>query len=129
METVHRILIVDDEEAILFSFEKLLRGPLVEVDVCMELEEAFERLASNHYDAVITDYRLSHSESNEGMILLRHIKNNKPTLPVIFLTGYGSDEIKGEVLALGAFAYFDKPIKMTDLYRTLQETGIPLDNM
>lgn len=128
MKTTHRILIIDDEEAILFSFKKLLRSPRVEVDVCMEMEEAFAMIAAKQYDAVLTDYRLSHSESNEGLEILRYVKGIDPTVPVILLTGYGSDEIKERVLTMGAFGYFDKPIRITELYSILQQAGIPVED-
>lgn len=65
----------------LFSFEKLLRSPLVEVDACMELEEAFELPASRNYAAVITDYRFSHTESNEGLDVLVYIREHTPATP------------------------------------------------
>jgi len=125
MEAKQRILIVDDEEAILFSYRELLQGASVEVDGCMNLEKALALIRANSYSAIITDLRLSHSESNEGLQLLRHIKTHRPAIPVIVTTAYGSDAIKDEVLASGACGYFSKPVRIAEMLRVLQEMGVP----
>lgn len=124
MKTKQRILIVDDEEAIIFSYKKLLSGGQVEVDGCMCLEDAIALIKSNKYSAVITDFRLSHSESSEGLEILQCIRKYNPTTPVIFFTGYGSDEIKDQVLSLGACSYFDKPVHVAEIVKTLRAMGV-----
>jgi len=124
MEAKQRILIVDDEEAIIFSYKKLLRGGQVEVDGCMCLEDALALIKSNNYSAIITDFRLSHSESREGLEILHCIRKYNPATPVIFFTGYGSDEIKDQVLALGACCYFDKPVHVAEIVKTLRAMGV-----
>ncbi len=126
METVKRILVVDDEDAILFSYRKLLQGAAVMVDDCTTLEEAIALIKDTAYSAVITDLRLSHSEGNEGLEILAYVKKHKPALPVIILTGYGNDEIKDQAMSLGACAYFDKPVQIAKIIKVLQEKGIPV---
>lgn len=125
MKTMQRILIVDDDDAFLFSYKKLLRGAFVEVDTCMSLEDAIELIRDNDYSTVITDFRLSHSESNEGLEILQYVREHKPSTPVIFLTGYGSDEIKVKAFALGACSYFDKPVQISEIVNALKKLGIP----
>ena len=125
MEAKQRILIVDDEEAIVFSYKKLLRSGCVEVDGCMCLEEAIALIKNNRYSAVITDFRLSHSESSEGLEILQCIRKYNLATPVIFFTGYGSDEIKDQVLALGACGYFDKPVHVAEIVKALRAMGVP----
>jgi DNA-binding NtrC family response regulator len=124
MQTTQRILIVDDEESILFSYRKLLQAPEVQVDDCMTLEEALARIRDHDYNAIITDYRLSHSEGNEGLEILEYVRDHKPATPVIFLTGYGNDEIKATALALGACGYFDKPVQISMIINLLRQMGI-----
>lgn len=122
---MHRILIIDDEEAILFSYRMLFRGPLVTVDTCTSVEEALELLQFNDYRAVITDLRFGDSEDQGGLELLQHLREHRPTTPVILATGYGNDEIKENVLALGVAAYFDKPVPVTEILACLTDLGIP----
>ena len=124
METVQRILIVDDEDALLFSYRKLLRGAAVKVDDCMTQEEAIALIRDNSYDAIITDFRLSHSEGIEGLEILKYVKIHKPATPVIFMTGYGNDAIKDKAFALGACGYFDKPVQISKIITLLRKMGI-----
>lgn len=124
---VKRILIVDDEEATLFSYKKLLGNPSVEVDTSDTAEDAIRLIKENRYDAVITDLRLSHSESSEGLGIFRYIREHKPQTPTILLTGYGSDEIRDKILSLGAHDYFDKPVQISEIINCLKELGIPVD--
>ena len=108
----------------MFSYRKLLRGATVKVDDCMTLKEAIALIRDNSYNAIITDFRLSHSEGNEGLEILKYVRIYKPATPVIFLTGYGSDEIKDKAIALGACGYFDKPVQISKIITLLREMGI-----
>lgn len=124
-QKIHRILVADDEEAILFSYQKLFRSTLVEVDTCASVEKAFELIQAHHYGAIITDLRFAYSEDQGGIELLRHLHNYQPATPVILMTGYGNDEIKEKALALGVAAYFDKPVPVPVILACLHELGIP----
>jgi DNA-binding NtrC family response regulator len=122
---MHRILIIDDEEAILFSYRMLFRGPLVKVDTCTSVEEALELVQVNDYHAVITDLRFGDSEDQGGLELLQYLREHRPATPVILATGYGNDEIKEKVLTLGVTAYFDKPVSVEEILACLNDLGIP----
>ena len=124
METNQRILFVEDEDAIVFSYRKLLQGAVVEVDDCPTLDEAINLIRDNNYNAIITDFRLSHSEGNEGMEILQYAKAHRPETPVILLTGYGSNDAKDKALALGARGYFNKPVQISTIITLLREMGI-----
>ena len=74
-----RILVVDDEEAILLAFRKLLSRPNVEVDTCECIEDAKRNLDSIYYDAV--DLRLSGTLGQEGLkFSYIRSKSKKPVL-------------------------------------------------
>lgn len=124
-QTMHRILIVDDEEAILFSYRMLFRGDRVEVATCTNVEDAIELLQSHDYEAVVTDLRFGDSENQGGLDLLHHLREHRATTPVILATGYGNDQIKEKVLSLGVYAYFDKPVQIHEILACLQDLGIP----
>lgn len=125
MMTAQRILFVEDEDSIVFSYRKLLRGAVVKVDDCMTLDEAIALIRDNSYSAIITDLRLSHSEGNEGLEILKYVKIHKPGTPVILLTGYSSNEMKDTAIALGASGYFNKPVPVSAIISLLREMGIP----
>jgi DNA-binding NtrC family response regulator len=124
MRTNQRILFVEDEDAIVFSYRKLLQGAHVEVDDCPTLDEAISLIRDNDYNAIITDFRLSHSEGNEGMEILRYAKVHSPETPVILLTGSGGNDLKEKALALGARGYFNKPVQVSTIITFLREMGI-----
>lgn len=124
---IHRILIADDEEANLFSYQRLLRGPRILVDTSATPETAVVLIRANNYSAIITDLRFSPCEEDEGLEILRQARKYKPGIPVILMTGYGNDEIKEKALDLGAADYLDKPVPVSTLFACLKALGIPVD--
>lgn len=103
-------MIVDDEAAILFAYSRLIRREGVEVDSCACIEEAVSMISNGGYRVVIADLRLSGTDNEDGLSLLRLIRDEHPQSRVILVTGYGSPEIKAAALALGATHYFEKPV-------------------
>lgn len=128
MKPLHRILVVDDEEATLFSYQRLLGSRTVTVDVCKDLDSALSLTARVPYQAILTDLRLSHSQSEEGLSLLNHVVTRHPAVPVILMTAFGGENIKRKALSLGAHAILDKPVQMTVLFSLLDQLGIPVDH-
>jgi len=119
-----RILVIDDEDVILFSYKKIFQGRFLDVDVCKTPEAAMEMIRDNVYNAVISDIRLTDSESREGLDILRYVMEHSPGTPVIIMTGYGSTEVKEKALQLGAAYYFDKPIAISVMEDTLKALGL-----
>jgi len=112
-QTCHnkRVLIVDDEVSILFSYRKLLEREGMKVDVCESFEGAAEQIRDNVYCAVIADIRLSGSANTDGLRILREIRQNQPDTIVIMMTGHGNSEIEQMAYDLGATHYFEKPVQ------------------
>lgn len=106
----HRVLIVDDEPAIIFAYRRLLERQGIMVDSCTSFEEAVAMLAACRYDAIIADLRLSGTDNEDGMEVLRYARQLQPEAGLILMTGYGSQEIGKAALALGAIHYFEKPV-------------------
>jgi len=80
-----RVLFVDDDDAILELYRQVFASEGLSVDTCTTMEEARRLLAAKSYDAVVLDIRLA---EGLGLSLLREIKTEKPTLPVILSTAY-----------------------------------------
>ena len=104
-----RILVVDDEEPILFAIRDYLEPLGWQVDCAQELEEAEALLSHIRYTLLIADLRLTGIHSNEGLELIRFVRERSPWTRVIVLTGYGSVEIEGEAVGRGVDAFLLKP--------------------
>lgn len=123
--SLKKILIVDDEQSILFSLSYVLKADGVEVIACSEIEQAEEALESTHFDLVLADIRMSGVTGIEGLELLTYIKERYDT-EVIIMTGYGSDETEAEAYRRGACHYFTKPIDIPSLLEQVAARGIPV---
>jgi DNA-binding NtrC family response regulator len=106
-----RILVVDDEPAVLFAYQKLIQAEGFDVDACEGLLEALILLGTFSYSAVITDIRLSGSENTGGMQVLDATRRQQPHAKIIVVTGFGSNDVERSILALGSSYYFEKPVK------------------
>lgn len=105
-----RVLVVDDEGAILFAYRKLIEPEGFEVDTCENLSEAKILIRARPYQAIISDMRLEGTDNADGIELLLFIREMQPDARVIIATGYGSEELKKTTQSLGATHYFDKPV-------------------
>jgi DNA-binding response OmpR family regulator len=110
-----RLLVVDDEEAILSAIREYFQPRGYEVDCARELEEAEALLAHIRYALVIADVRLTGVHGNEGLELIRFIRERSPWTRIIVLTGYGSTEIEMEAIGRGVDAFLQKPQPLSEL--------------
>jgi PAS domain S-box-containing protein len=107
-----RILVIDDEEAIRFTFERFLRAAGHLVATAGSYREALERINETTYDVVFADIIL---EDGTGIEILREIKAKGLTCPVIMVTGDPGVETAADSMRLGAFDYISKPINQESL--------------
>ncbi|MGD0169646.1 MAG: response regulator [Smithella sp.] len=119
-----RILIVDDEKAILLAFKKLLRSPNIDVDTAETIGETEDLLKRNIYNAAIVDLRLTGVDGEEGLKIMKNIKKFYPQTNVILVTGYGSSAVMEKAQALGAAFYFEKPVSIEILKNALKSLDI-----
>lgn len=119
-ETV-RILVVDDEPAVLFAYRKMIEKDGMTVDVSANLEDALRHIKARRYLAVIADMRLAGSDNRDGLDILRFIRKEHPDIKTILATGYGDSEIEKLARALGVSYYFKKPVSPADILNALQE--------
>ena len=119
-----RILIVDDEAAILLAFKKLLQTKEITVDAAETMGEAENFLCKNFYDAAIVDLRLTGVTGEEGLEIIKYIKEYSAQTHVILVTGYGSPKVMEKAQALGAAFYFEKPVSGDTLRNALKSLGV-----
>ncbi len=100
MTTPYKILIIEDEpddvELILLGFSK---HDEFFVDVATTGEEGLERVATNHYDLVSVDFALP---GISGLDVLEEIRKSDQDVPVVMVTGRGTEEL--QVVAFEKFA-------------------------
>lgn len=117
----HKVLIVDDDPAILFAYCRLLEREGICVDSCECLHDAVRLISSSPYMAVITDLRLAGSENTDGLDVIRTLQRVRPGTNFILATGYGSSEIEQTARSLGTVHYFEKPVLPSSILAVIHE--------
>ncbi|MCK4304839.1 MAG: sigma-54-dependent Fis family transcriptional regulator [Candidatus Eisenbacteria sp.] len=114
-ESTH-ILVVDDEESIRISLSEALADKQMRTRVSTALggEECFQIMGSGDVDFVLLDQRLSATQEN-GLDVLRRIKEEYPGTVVVMMTAYGKFESAVEATKLGCFQYIAKPLDLHQL--------------
>ena len=107
-----RILVIDDEESIRFTFERFLKAAGHLVTTVASCTEALTELEESSFDVVFADIIL---EDGTGIEVLRAIKSRGLSCPVIMITGDPGVETASEALRLGAFDYIPKPVNQESL--------------
>jgi signal transduction histidine kinase len=104
-----KILIVDDDEDDIVLIKHFIKDGIKETslsfDVAYSFKEAMPYFDNNRYDICLLDYKLN--EIN-GLELLHTVRAKGITIPIIFFTGYGDEEIATEAMKSGANDYLVK---------------------
>jgi len=116
-----RILLVDDEETILFAVKRYLDRLGFAVDCARELEEAEALAAYNHYDLVIADLSLSGDDCHEGLEILRYIRRGCGRVRVVLLTAHGCPAVEREAFRRGCDAFLHKPKPLLEIAKVVTE--------
>ena len=118
MQDKPRILLVDDDPAILLTFTAGLEAEGYPVDAIESTREALTRLANDQYAIVITDIYL---DERTGLDILRAAQDYNPGCAVVVITGQGTMETVMRATEGGAFEYLAKPFDLTRLLETLHK--------
>lgn len=115
-----KILLVDDEEDILTSFQIILEDEGYTVDIASSAVEGLEKAKQELYDLIISDMRMPEMTGEEFLKKLRTF--NKIT-SFIVMTAYGTIQNAVECMKEGAFHYLTKPIDFNDpaVWKLIQE--------
>jgi two-component system response regulator HydG len=107
-----RVLVVDDEPAILRALEALLKRAGHDVVALDSSVAALQRLTSEDFDVALLDIKMPQLS---GLELLNAVKFRRPEVVVIVMTGHGTEETAVEAMKLGAFHYLRKPFDDVEL--------------
>ncbi len=118
-----KVLIVDDVADMRWNLSKVLQRAGYATVEAEDVGPALEMLESEMPDAAILDVQLP---SGSGIELLGSIKEKRPDIPVIIMTGYATISVAVEAMKFGAYHFLEKPFKSIDqvlvtIERALQE--------
>lgn len=102
-----RVLVVDDDAVVGKSFERVLTGKGYAVETAMSGKEAFEKYAGGEFDAVFMDLRMP---GQDGLEVAKRIKEMNPWLPLVIVTGYGTEEAEATARQIGVDGFVHKPL-------------------
>ncbi len=119
-EMPSKVLLVDDER----DFVQTLSERLIMRDmgsaVAYDGESALDMIKDEEPEVMILDLRMP---GIDGIEVLRQVKASNPDIEVIVLTGHGTEKDKETCMALGAFAFLQKPVDIQVLSQTLMKAN------
>lgn len=113
-----RILLVDDDTTFCLMLKTWLTKKGFQVDEAFSCREALSKTKEAKYDVILTDLRLP---DEDGMYLLKNIKEKTPEVQVILMTGYADIHTAVQAIKLGAFDYVAKPVIPDEILKKIQD--------
>src|SRR5436190_22941321 len=107
-----RVLLIDDEADVQYSFRRIFDSPEIEVSTATSGEEGIDVVPRVKPDLVIMDIRMG---GISGLETLRRLRDSYPKLLVIMMTAYGTTQTAIEAMKLGAYDYLLKPFDVPRL--------------
>ena len=107
-----RLLLVDDERGFVDIISKRMGKRNIEVTKAFSGTEGIRALRGQDFDVAVLDLKM---EDMDGIEVLKIFKKIVPEMPVIMLTGHGSEQAAREGIQFGAFDYLTKPCELEDL--------------
>ena len=107
MEAMKKILVVDDDPVVGKSFDRVLTRKGYAVITATNGPDALEKLRNERYDMVFTDIKMP---GMSGLEVAERVKASQPWLPVVIVTGYGSEASQARAAAAGVSGFLHKPL-------------------
>jgi len=117
-EPVIRLLLVDDEVGYVQVLSKRMAKRSIEVTPAYSGSEAIQILRKQDFDAAVLDLKM---EDMDGIEVLKIFKVMTPQMPVIMLTGHGSETAARDGIEQGAVGYLIKPCNLDELIEKIRE--------
>ena len=115
---MYKLLIVDDEQSVRYSFKKLLNSPHYAIIEASNATEAIDSFRSGKPDLVILDIEMP---GKDGIQVLKEMNDINPNIPVIIITAYGSGDRVIKAMKYGAYEYVEKPFDIPKLIFVIEE--------
>jgi DNA-binding NtrC family response regulator len=112
------LLIVDDEKGFVNVIANRLGRRGIDTTKALSGTEAIQTLRKKDFDVAVLDLKM---EDMDGIEVLKILKKMVPEMPVIMLTGHGSERAAKEGIQYGAFDYLTKPCELDELIEKIRE--------
>jgi DNA-binding NtrC family response regulator len=112
-----KVLIIDDEENIRFTFEDFFSDEGYEVATAEDYDDALKMIEVSDIDLILADINL---KGKSGIDILKEVKTRKLNCPVIMITAAPDLDTASDALRLGAFDYVSKPVQLDSLMRIIK---------
>lgn len=117
-ELPHKVLLVDDEQEFVETLSERLLMRDMGSAVAYDGETALDLIREEEPEVMVLDLKMP---GIDGIEVLRRVKETRPEVEVIILTGHGSEADRKACMDLGAFAYLQKPSDIDTLSDTLKK--------
>jgi DNA-binding NtrC family response regulator len=111
----YRVLVVDDESAVLLTYRLILEQQGYVVVACGTSKEAISAIEKTGFDVVLCDYSLE--DQHTGFEVISAARKRNPEVPAALLTGYATKDTADEASAQGIGIMF-KPIEIDEFLAT-----------
>ncbi len=112
-----RILIVDDEANMCMVLKMTLEKDGYSITTASNGEEAINLIKREVYDLIISDLKMP---GIDGIGILEYLKKTERSIPIIFITAYGSIETAVNAMKMGAFDFITKPFNRDVIRHTVR---------
>jgi two-component system response regulator CpxR len=119
-ELPSKVLLVDDEREFVQTLSERLLMRDMGSAVAYDGESALAMVSEDEPEVMILDLKMP---GIDGIEVLKRVKQTRPEIEIIILTGHGSEEDRKTCLHLGAFAYLQKPVDIEVLTETLKQAN------
>lgn len=119
MKNAQKILVVDDDAIVGRSFDRVLTEKGYEVSTVLSGEEGLKKVGTDGFDLVFTDIKMP---GMDGLEMAKRIKEMNPWMPVVVVTGYGSQENEARADEVGVAEFLRKPLTPEIIEQVTQKT-------
>jgi len=113
-----KLLLVDDEEGYVKVLSNRMGKRNIDVTKALSGTEGIQALRKADFDVAVVDLKM---EDMDGIEVLKVFKKMVPAMPVIMLTGHGSEQAAKDGIESGAFDYLIKPCDLEELLEKIRE--------
>jgi DNA-binding NtrC family response regulator len=113
-----KILIVDDQKIVLDSCKRVLGEDGFSVTLATSADEAVEWIKNETFSLILVDIKMP---GRDGMSLMRQVKETRPHIPIIVMSGYTTPETIAEVAETDAATFIAKPFTPDELLDAIRQ--------
>ena len=117
MSNEPRLLVVDDEAVICQACRRIFTRQGFQVEESTDAREGLHRATEKEYDGILLDIKMPEMD---GIQFLEALREQKPDVPVLIMTGYPSVPNAAAAVRLGASDYITKPFTPEEITQSLQ---------